>query len=182
MRGVKEEELVSIIDFMYSGKAMIPKEDLDKFLALGKELDIKGLASDVEDTTVIEDIQSHIVEEVQTQISSDEGKGKKGEVVIMNTTPVVMDETNTVYIDNKVKTFLIRTEEKMPNGHFDFRCKVCGKNGYRAGIALHIESYHIDGIPLICNNCGKSFKSRVAKRNHICTGKKANHSLMDIIM
>ena len=85
---------------------------MDKFLALGKELDKKGLASDVEDTTVIEEIQSHIVEEVQTQISSDEGKGKKGEVVIMNKTPVVMDETTTVYIDNKVKTFLIRTEEK----------------------------------------------------------------------
>ena len=103
MGGVKEEELVHIIDFMYLGEAMIPQEDMDKFLALGKELDIKGLASDVEDTTVIEETKSYVVEEERTQIATDEGKGEKGEVVIMNTTPAIVDDTNTVYIDNKIK-------------------------------------------------------------------------------
>ena len=111
---------------MYLGEAMINQEDMDKFLELGKGLDIKGLASDVEDTTVIEETISHIVEEEQTKISSDEGKGEKGDVVIMNTNLAVMDDTNTVYIDNIIKTFLIWTEEKMPNGHVAFSCKVCG--------------------------------------------------------
>ena len=36
MKGVKEEELIAIIDFMYLGEAMINQEDMDKFLELGK--------------------------------------------------------------------------------------------------------------------------------------------------
>ena len=58
LRGVKEEELLALIDFMYLGEAMIPKEDMDNLLALDKELNIKGLASDVEDTTVVEETKS----------------------------------------------------------------------------------------------------------------------------
>ena len=65
MRGMKEEELAAIIDFMYFGEAMVHQEDIDKFWALAQELDIKGLASDVEDTTVVEKAKANILEEDQ---------------------------------------------------------------------------------------------------------------------
>ena len=43
MRGMNEEELVSIIDFLYYGEANIYQENLDSFLNIANELELKGL-------------------------------------------------------------------------------------------------------------------------------------------
>ena len=45
MRGVKAKDLVAIVDFIYHGEANIFQEDLDGFLALADELQLKGLAT-----------------------------------------------------------------------------------------------------------------------------------------
>ena len=44
MRGVKSDDLVSIIDFLYYGEANIYQDNLDVFLALADELKLKGLS------------------------------------------------------------------------------------------------------------------------------------------
>ena len=126
---------------------------MDKFWALAQELDIKGLSSDVEDTTVVEKATANILVEYQEpkDFMSDEG-----DVVLIDTVSDTKDATSSVDIDNKIKSFLVRTEEKMANGHPAFSCKICGKKGHNASIRLHIETYHIDGTSQSCNNCGKS--------------------------
>ena len=43
MRGLRSEDLLAIIDFLYFGEANVPKENLDSFLALAEELQLKGL-------------------------------------------------------------------------------------------------------------------------------------------
>ena len=43
MRGVKFEVLVAMVDFFYRGEANIYQENLDSFLALAAELQLKGL-------------------------------------------------------------------------------------------------------------------------------------------
>ena len=43
MRGLKSKNLVAIVDFIYHGEANIYQEDLDDFLALAEELQLKGL-------------------------------------------------------------------------------------------------------------------------------------------
>ena len=43
MRGMKSEDLVAIIDFLYCGEANVYQENLDSFLAIGEELQLKGL-------------------------------------------------------------------------------------------------------------------------------------------
>ena len=45
MRGIKAKELVAIVDFIYHGETNIYQEDLDGFLALAEELQLKGLAT-----------------------------------------------------------------------------------------------------------------------------------------
>ena len=45
MRGVKSEDLVAIVDFLYFGEAEIEQANLDDFLALAEELKISGLMS-----------------------------------------------------------------------------------------------------------------------------------------
>ena len=43
MRGLRSEDLVSIMDFLYFGEANVLQENLDAFLALAEELKLKGL-------------------------------------------------------------------------------------------------------------------------------------------
>ena len=43
MRGVKSENLVAMVDFFYHGEANVFQENLDSFLAIAEELQLKGL-------------------------------------------------------------------------------------------------------------------------------------------
>ena len=43
MRGITTKDLSAIVDFIYHGEANINQEDLEAFLALAEELQLKGL-------------------------------------------------------------------------------------------------------------------------------------------
>ena len=43
MRGMKSNNLLAILDFLYRGEAKVFQDDLDSFLALAEELQLKGL-------------------------------------------------------------------------------------------------------------------------------------------
>ena len=43
MRGMKYEDLLAIVDFLYLGEANVYQENLDSFLAIAEELQLKGL-------------------------------------------------------------------------------------------------------------------------------------------
>lgn len=47
-RGVKGSELVHLLDFIYQGEAHIDKEDLNSFLAMAEDLQVKGLTQNSE--------------------------------------------------------------------------------------------------------------------------------------
>ena len=42
MRGLKSEDLLAIIDFLYCGEANVFQENLDSFLSIAEELQLKG--------------------------------------------------------------------------------------------------------------------------------------------
>ena len=42
MRGLKFEDLLARVDFLYYGEANIYQENLDNFLTIAEELDLKG--------------------------------------------------------------------------------------------------------------------------------------------
>ena len=48
MRGLKSDDLLAILDFLYNGEANVNQDNLDSFLALAEELQLKGLRSQVE--------------------------------------------------------------------------------------------------------------------------------------
>ena len=48
MRGVKSEDLGAIIDFLYLGEANVSQDNLDSFLAIAEELQLKGLMASEE--------------------------------------------------------------------------------------------------------------------------------------
>ena len=46
MRGVKLEQLLAILDFLYCGEANVYQEQFDSFLAIADELKLKGLTGE----------------------------------------------------------------------------------------------------------------------------------------
>ena len=46
MRGLKSEDLMTVMDYLYHGEATVQEEDLDSFLVLAEELQLKGLTGD----------------------------------------------------------------------------------------------------------------------------------------
>ena len=52
MPGLKLETLLSIIDFLYLGEAIVLQENLESFLVLADELKLKGLTENKQSTTV----------------------------------------------------------------------------------------------------------------------------------
>ena len=49
MKGVKIEDLSAVVDFLYFGEARIKAEDVNSFLAIAKELQLRGLLGEVEE-------------------------------------------------------------------------------------------------------------------------------------
>ena len=48
MRGIKADELLAIVDFLYFGEANVSQENLDAFLGLAEELKLKCLTGSAE--------------------------------------------------------------------------------------------------------------------------------------
>ena len=49
LRGLKSEDLLAIIDFVYFGEAKICQENLENFLSIGNEFQLKGLMNQIDD-------------------------------------------------------------------------------------------------------------------------------------
>ena len=49
MRGMKSRDLLAIVDFLYFGEANVFQEDLDSFLGIAEELQVKGLMGKYEE-------------------------------------------------------------------------------------------------------------------------------------
>ena len=70
-------------------------------------------------------------------------------------------------LDKKVKSMMETSQNLIPSGKERAKtCKVCGKEGHGIAIRDHIESKHLEGLSLPCNNCEKTFRFRYLLRTH----------------
>jgi len=183
MRGVNSKELVAMIDFLYHGEANVYQDNLDDFLAVAKELQLKGLmGSDVEKEQEEDTIYNKpISKKKATQLPQPESYTKK-EVVTPNI-DIFLDkvETGTVAVteysvsaelkdlDDTIKSMMIESENMTSNHGRARICQMCGKEGTRHNIRDHIEANHITGVSHTCNICGKVVRSRKALSSHKST-------------
>ena len=59
MRGVRSEQIVAILDFLYFGETNVDQENLDSFLAIAQELKLKGLMEQEDDINEKEQNRSY---------------------------------------------------------------------------------------------------------------------------
>ena len=179
MRGVKSEDLLAIIDFLYCGEANVYQENLDSFLAISEELQLKGLGGKTEGCAIIqrEDVKvSKKVTRVEKKEAanvlksssfSDQSESSFDEQTFANeldlisglskalTNPVSKDVQE---LEEKCKSMMEKTVKKQANGFPLYMCKVCGKEEIKSGITKHIEAKHVEGLSLPCNVCEKTFR------------------------
>ena len=177
MRGTKSEDLVAIVDFLYYGEANVFQENLDSFLAIAEELQLKGLMGQgggdsseekekmlprrTEPTFKRESNKDQTVNE-NYQISQNE-HGKANQSVAL--TSLFSGGGEVQDLDEKVKFMMDKT---LKDGKKVFICKVCGKEGeHHKNMKRHFESNHLEGVLIPCNLCGKTARSRHALTMHM---------------
>jgi len=189
MRGLKSEDLVAMTDFLYHGEANVYQENLDSFLAIAEELQLKGLNGNQTEAMSEENIAKNAKTKPTARISNalieeetisigykPHSKKVKSTTNYSNEanfeTSIALD-SNTPYIEiaelsEKVISMMLVSENIAPGGQRGKAriCKVCGKEGRMCDIVQHIESNHITGIALPCNICGKTSPTRTALRLH----------------
>ena len=188
MRAMKSEDLVAIIDFLYRGEANVYQENLDTFLAIAAELQLKGLTGEQEfkenepRDAVPQNRNEALPQIPQTSKSNGQLPTKPETAFCSETNGTVPLLKTTVdadldQLDEQIKSMMDSTENFMTrkNGdrHRAYICKVCGKEEEESNLKSHIEANHISNLSHSCDICGKTSRSRNGLRHH--KAKVHNH-------
>ena len=161
MRNINERDLIAVVDFLYHGEVNILQENLDNFLNLAEELQLKGLSGQ-NDTKE----NQRMVEQQQNR----KGHTKHNKGISNKQAMFQSDNIGEMYtFDNQDRTMSLVGESPVPKSSVSFRdgneeldnkirsmmdridgawtCTVCGKvdklnRSYN--IKKHIDSMHIE--------------------------------------
>ena len=179
MRGMKSEDLLAVMDFLYHGEANVFQENLDSFMAVAEELQLKGLMGKPEESVqhfegdekslpkiFSPDTNTNTKSYFKRQTPDIHNPREDCSLAIPNSFSGDLEE-----LEERVKSLMEKSQNHyLGRQGFAQRCKVCGKEGQRMNIKDHIEANHIEGIIIPCNLCDKTFKSRhrltLHKRQH----------------
>ena len=180
MRGVNLDDMTAIIDFLYYGEANVYQENLEGFLAIAEELQIKGLEGSKDqygsnEEEELKPMEKHKVNHMEAisrtqQIdneTTDDTKTGSNALALPKSTILA---ANLQELDKTVKEMMKTSENMVQVGNRQRRakiCKVCGKEGYLIDITRHIETHHLEGLSVPCNLCDKRIRSRNALRAHM---------------
>ena len=162
--------------------ANIYQEDLDGFLALAEELQLKGLAGSNEDQPIEENKDR--IEKVKTRNqplqkqetwSKHYERNEDSEKFIIHREArykdqsIVPVESDMIDVTNNedLKVKIASMMESIAEGDFRYKCTVCGKAAKdRTNMGRHVES-HIERVSHPCNLCRKVSRSGSAHKMHI---------------
>ena len=179
MRGMKSEDLEAIVDFLYCGEANVFQENLDSFLAIAEELQLKGLmgqdkgdGSKEKEKILSRRSEPTFKRESKNTTSVGFLKPMEDDQIPLNeydkanrsVALTSMFSGELQELDEQVKGMLEKTHNVTANGkRLMYVCKACGKEGDNSmNMKRHIESNHLEGVSIPCNLCEKTARSRQA--------------------
>ena len=193
LRSVSSKCMVAMVDFMYLGEVNILEENLQEFLDLAKDLQIKGLADEEglvergvpqkleKETDLIRTCKNfdNFDDTEQHQLTKDMNIKPKKENTEEERTQFVTTEENTD-VAKSMKTngaislqgleeILSNLMVKIEGG---FSCKNCDKQTFgskhgRSQMKRHIEAKHITDLDFSCPHCGQNSPNRDSVARHI---------------
>merc|ERR1719319_842489 len=147
MRGLKSEDLVAMIDFLYFGEANVYQENLDSFLAVAEELQLKGLMGSEAEGEADDNIKPPATKKKRQKVQQKTyfpqeaaAQDRFNQVDKVESSPplegtvAVTDYTvaaDLQDLDDKIKSMMEVSENKIGGSQAGFKriCKVCGKEG-----------------------------------------------------
>ena len=182
MRGVKSNDLLAIMDFLYKGEANVYQENLDSFLAMAEELQLKGLTGKYDVDTIAQTETSKMLNDrkeskstFESEISRPTRENHDNPEITAGTVALTSHQSgNLLELLHASDQMLEKTGKKMPNGKPMYRCSVCGKESEKGGVRNHIETAHMEGISIPCKTCGKCFRSRNLLSQHNFNNHRIN--------
>ena len=179
MRGIKSIDLVAIVDFIYQGEANIFQEQLEMFLSLAEELELKGLNESSEEVAPDNNTKGSVVGNYQrrsgvAKIKSDEAtvKYEGNENTLKKALmPIWPKEKRSIVINPDT----MATIESMTEKHVDgYSCTHCDYNSKKKDhMREHVEK-HINGLEYPCNVCNRVYRSSHSFRDHKRRGGCSN--------
>ena len=175
MRGLKSSTLVAIIDFLYGGEANVFQEDLDSFLAVAEELQLKGLTGTGEGNKEPEGPKHKTDFEPKREESKTDKTLQNSKFTHKNTkssnsgTTLAVSETtvlgDTQNLDEQIQSMITKSDVRGSYG-FEATCNICGKEAPYKNMPRHVEANHITGVSHECDICGKMSRSKNALQKH----------------
>ena len=178
MRNVKFVDLEAIIDFLYCGETNVFQENLDSFLALAEDLQLKGLmggqANSHQQMKGMSSAPKDIKREQQLLQSTHFAKESYPPTENLAGAIATMTNNSVYELESTVKSMMTKTDRKAEsNGRgWIYSCNICGKEGLSMNLQHHIESNQVEGIYLPCSLCDKTYRSRSSLQNHKRDGHK----------
>ena len=140
MTGVKSDDLLAIVDFIYRGEANVFQEHLDSFLAIAEELQLEGLMGkaydyDEESAEISVPKKEHLIHKKVTNIAKDPGLFSNERILSKELDKSAGTVAYSSFftgdlkeLDKKCHSMMENTSKKHTNGlNILYRCKECGK-------------------------------------------------------
>ena len=133
MRGIKFDDLLAIVDFLYRGEANIYQESLESFLAIAEELQMKGLMGKTDENMENTDLdQKYLPREMPDH---DRSVNVPNKLYAGQTSSAKFSEDKTVAVsgsftcnleelEERVLSMMGKSENKLPN-HNQRRADLC---------------------------------------------------------
>ena len=174
LRGFQSKEFVSILDFLYTGEANVYQEDLDSFLAIAEEIQLKGLTNQSSSALIEEQEKSKLFEQIHKSEDFTNRSTTRQQEQMPKETPTTVaipnqSISNLQAHEERVKSMIEKGQRiiqygnranGMPKQEKSWICKVCGKEGRLYNIKEHIEYNHLEGVSIPCDFCGNTFQTR----------------------
>ena len=135
--GVKYDDLMAILDFLYLGEASIAQESLDAFLAIAEELQLNGLVWKTEENgekyQPSQVLPFYSAPGMPKTYSRTETLDNKINRTKENTASAIPSNHpgDLVQLEKMLKSIMEKSQNKLPHrpGIVANNCKVCGKQG-----------------------------------------------------
>ena len=160
-----------MVDFIYLGEASVYQEQLENFLALAEELELRGLNGSSEEKAAEHPRESFTQDEKQADLNQ---KQNRNEGVVSNVkyesktfggeiVPIQTKSKPNSIIEPDTMAQIQSLIEKQVDGFFCTNC------GYKSKSSSHMKEHvekHIEGLEYPCNLCYKVYRSSVSLRMH----------------
>ena len=202
LKGTKRKEVESLLEFIYSGQTHVPRENLEEFIELAKELEIQGL-SEVGNQEALDYNTEEISGDSRYDLNTERDLSRKSQITSIIEKEAISEGEGSSEMDSpnlelsETADVLLKDEEKYSYderkepSNFEYEkkikslytektdkcgycCKVCPYvTKTRSHIQEHVQS-HIKGFSFECKNCDKKYecKRELRRHNRQCSASK----------